>query len=46
MLMRTDPFRELDRVTQHVRLTIPVADNAKPRRIEVSRDGEPTAINA
>ena len=29
-----------------LRLTIPVAEKAKPRRIEISRDSEQTAINA
>ena len=29
-----------------LRLTIPVAEKAKPRRIEISHDGEQTAINA
>src|SRR5579875_1868856 len=29
-----------------LRLTIPVAEQAKPRRIEISRDAERTAINA
>jgi hypothetical protein len=27
-------------------LTIPVAEKAKPRRIEISHDGERTAVNA
>jgi HSP20 family protein len=29
-----------------LRLTIPVAERAKPRRIEISHDGKHTAINA
>lgn len=29
-----------------LRLTIPVAEKAKPRRIEISHDGHQTAINA
>ncbi|MEE6166892.1 MULTISPECIES: Hsp20/alpha crystallin family protein [unclassified Mycolicibacterium] len=29
-----------------LRLTIPVAEKAKPRRIAISRDGQQTAINA
>ncbi len=29
-----------------LRLTIPVAEKARPRRIEISHDGQPTAINA
>jgi|SRR5690348_14345995 len=29
-----------------LRLTIPVAEKAKPRRIEISRDDQQTAINA
>lgn len=29
-----------------LRLTIPVAEKAKPRRIEISHDGQKTAINA
>jgi HSP20 family protein len=29
-----------------LRLTIPVAEKAKPRRIEISHNGEKTAINA
>jgi HSP20 family protein len=29
-----------------LRLTIPVAEKAKPRRIEISHDGRQTAINA
>ena len=29
-----------------LRLTIPVAEKAKPRRIEISHDGQQTAINA
>ena len=29
-----------------LRLTIPVAEKAKPRRIEISHDGERSAINA
>jgi HSP20 family protein len=29
-----------------LRLTIPVAEKAKPRRIEISHDGKRTAINA
>lgn len=29
-----------------LRLSIPVAEKAKPRRIEISRDSEQTAINA
>jgi HSP20 family protein len=29
-----------------LRLTIPVAEKAKPRRIDISQDAEPTAINA
>ncbi|EUA07038.1 18 kDa heat shock protein [Mycobacterium xenopi 4042] len=29
-----------------LRLTIPVAEQAKPRRIEISREAERTAINA
>ena len=29
-----------------LRLTIPVAERAKPRRIEISHDGNQTAINA
>lgn len=29
-----------------LRLTIPVAEKAKPRRIEISHDGQHTAINA
>jgi HSP20 family protein len=29
-----------------LRLSIPVAEKAKPRRIEISREGEQTAINA
>ena len=29
-----------------LRLTIPVAEKAKPRRIEISHNGETTAINA
>ena len=29
-----------------LRLTIPVAEKAQPRRIEISHDGEQTAINA
>ncbi|WP_085220437.1 Hsp20/alpha crystallin family protein [Mycobacterium florentinum] len=29
-----------------LRLTIPIAEQAKPRRIEISHDGQRTAINA
>src|ERR1700739_2102574 len=29
-----------------LRLTIPMAEKAKPRRIEISHDGQQTAINA
>jgi HSP20 family protein len=29
-----------------LRLTIPVAEKAKPRRIEISHNGEKSAINA
>jgi HSP20 family protein len=29
-----------------LRLTIPVAERAKPRRIDISHDAERTAINA
>ena len=77
MLMRTDPFRELDRLTQQVlgtngtlarpsvldnldtehiaasydtgvlTLLIPVAEQAKPRKISItSKDEDRQAINA
>ena len=66
MLMRTDPFRELDRLTQQVfgtttrptvrvkaeydagvlRLTIPVAEQAKPHRITIATDGHRHAIKS
>jgi len=53
MLMRFDPFRELD--TEKIgatytdgvlRLTTPVPEQAKARRIAVSGSGEPPSVGA
>jgi len=66
MLMRTDPFRELDRLTQQVfgtttrpavrvkaeydagvlRLTIPVAEQAKPHKIKIASNDHRHAIKS
>ncbi|WP_253783980.1 hypothetical protein [Nocardia amikacinitolerans] len=43
MLMRTDPFRDLDRLAQS---TIPVAEQARPRRIEIAHGDGHKVIDA
>ncbi|MCP2287965.1 hypothetical protein ACFYT3_02885 [Nocardia amikacinitolerans] len=43
MLMRTDPFRNLDRLAQ---LTIPVAEQTRLRRIEIAHGDGHKVIDA